>query len=94
MFVLHVDLQVKEGFEGNLESTYLKTFRPAVTRQEGFSAAALLRPVEGKGNYLLSLEFEAQALQQKWVASDLHQQVWPQMEANCAAYSVRAYNTV
>ena len=52
----------------------------------------LLRPLDG-GEYVLSIQFENQALQQKWVATDLHTQVWSQMEANFEGYSVTKYDT-
>ena len=38
-------------------------------------------PQDG-GDYVLAIAFESQTLQQKWVATDLHTQVWSQMEAN------------
>ncbi len=94
MFVLHVNLQVKPGSEQDLEKTYVKTFRPAISQQDGFRAVDLLRPREEANSYVLSLAFDDQALQQKWVASDLHQKVWPLMEGLCASYSVERYDAV
>jgi heme-degrading monooxygenase HmoA len=93
MFVLHVDMQTKTGSEHALEKTFVETFRPAISRQDGFRGVELLCPTE-KGEYRLCIAFDGPPLQQKWVASDLHQQVWPQMEAHCASYSVKYYNTV
>ncbi|HUY12842.1 MAG TPA: antibiotic biosynthesis monooxygenase [Terriglobia bacterium] len=93
MFVLHVEMEIKPGLQHALEKTYVETFRPAISRQEGFSAMNLLRPSED-GDYRLSIAFDSQPLQQKWVATDVHQQVWPLMENHCSAYSVRYYNTV
>ena len=40
------------------------------------------------------IAFENQPLQQKWVATDLHTQVWGQMEANFDGYAVRTFTTV
>lgn len=94
MFVLHVDLEVKSGARQALENTYVETFRPAISRQEGFRAVALLRPTEDGSNCLLSIAFEDQSFQQKWVATEIHQQVWPQMEQHCARYSLKRYNAV
>lgn len=94
MFVLHVDLEVKPGARQTLEKIYVETFRPAISRQEGFHAVALLRPAEDGSNYLLSIAFDDESFQQKWVATDIHQQVWPQMEQHCAGYSLRRYNAV
>jgi heme-degrading monooxygenase HmoA len=93
MYVLHVDMQIKTGSEHAVEETFVKTFRPAISRQDGFRGVALLRPGE-TGEYRLSIAFDAKPLQQKWVATDLHQKVWPQMEAHCSGYSVRYYDAV
>lgn len=94
MFVLHVELEVKSGAEQKLEKTYIETFRPAISQQEGFLSVNLLRPRENAKNYLLSIIFDDQAQQQKWVATDLHQKVWPQMESLCGRYEVRSFDAV
>jgi heme-degrading monooxygenase HmoA len=93
MFVLHLDMKVKVGSGEALEKTFVETFRPAISRQDGFRGVELLRSAEN-GEYRLTIAFEAKPLQQKWVATDLHQEVWPQMEAHCATYSVKYYNAV
>lgn len=94
MFVLQVDLEVKTGSQQALEKIYVETFRPAISRQEGFSAVGLLRPTGDGNHYLLSIAFDTQSFQQKWVATDLHQRVWPQMEQHCAQYSLMSYDAV
>jgi heme-degrading monooxygenase HmoA len=94
MFVLHVELKVKPGLQQALEQTYREVFVPAISPQPGFRSADLLRPVEAGVDYRLALAFDDQALQQAWVATDLHQQVWPQMESRCAGFSAIGYNTV
>lgn len=94
MFVLHVELQVKPQAEQKLEKTYKETFRPAVSQQEGFRAVGLLRPLDKAKDYMLTLLFEDRSRQQKWVATDLHQQVWPQIESLCTGYAVKSYDTV
>ena len=94
MFVLHVELQVKPGAEQKLEKTYNETFRPAISQQEGFRAVGLLRPLDEAKNYLLTILFEDRARQQKWVATDLHQRVWSQMESCFTGYTVRNYETI
>ena len=65
-----------------------------ISQQEGFSGAQLLRPRDSGAAYRLVIEFQSQELQQKWVAQPLHQEVWPQMEANCSKYSVSNYDSV
>jgi heme-degrading monooxygenase HmoA len=94
MFVLHVDLHVKPDAEPELEKIYIETFRPAISRQEGFCAVNLLRSRDEQYGYVLSIGFEDQTLQQKWVATDLHQRVWPLMESRCADYSLKLYDAV
>ncbi len=94
MFVLNVDLQVKPGAEQNLEKTYVETFRPAISRQEGFLSVNLLRPRDEAKDYILSIVFEDRTRQQKWVATELHQKVWSQIEALCAGYGVKSYDAV
>lgn len=94
MFVLHVDLEVKPDSRHALEKIYVETFRPAISRQEGFSAVALLRPKDDGNRYLLSIVFDHQSFQQKWVGTDLHQEVWPQMERHCVQYSIMSYDAV
>jgi heme-degrading monooxygenase HmoA len=88
MFLLHVELKPKPGARKALEPTYAEIFRAAISKQKGFREVQLLRPVEDDGNYRLSIGFEDRDSQQQWVATDLHQEVWPQMEGNCTEYSV------
>jgi heme-degrading monooxygenase HmoA len=94
VFVLNVDLDVRSGSEENLESTFRTVFVPAISKQEGFSDTQLLRPRDSGAAYRLVIRFQNQELQQKWVAQPLHQEVWPQMEANCSKYSVHNYESV
>ncbi len=94
MFVLFVDMKIKPGSQQALEATYTGTFRAAISRQEGFRGVELLRPNHDGDEYRLSIAFESLPLQKNWVASDLHQEVWPQMENHCADYSVRDYTSV
>jgi heme-degrading monooxygenase HmoA len=94
MFVLHIELKVKTGLQQSLEKTYLEKFHPAISAQEGFDAAQLLRSNDLDTNYRLCLAFDRQASQQKWVATDLHQEVWPAIADQCADFSVQGYSTV
>ena len=94
VFVLNVDLDVKSGSEKSLENIFGTVFIPAISKQEGFSSTQLLRPRESGAAYRLVIQFQKQDLQQKWVAQPLHQDVWPQMEANFSNYSVHIYDSV
>jgi heme-degrading monooxygenase HmoA len=91
--VLHVELQVKEGAAEALVADYRSTFRPAISRQEGFRAARLLRPVDAPA-YRLVIEFAEERQRERWVASDLHQQVWPRIEAHCSEYTPNLFDEV
>jgi heme-degrading monooxygenase HmoA len=94
MFVLFVDMRVKPGAEQALEATYSGPFREAITRQDGFRSVELLRPNKDGGEYRLCISFATRAQQKTWVATDLHQQVWPQMEAHSASHSIADYTAV
>ena len=93
MFVLHVAIKVKPGREQAAEGVFSGPFKAAISAQPGFKGVQFLRPDEG-GDYVLSIAFESQPLQQKWVATDLHTQVWGQMEANFDGYSVKTFTAV
>jgi heme-degrading monooxygenase HmoA len=94
MFVLFVDMKLVPGAQAALEKTYTETFRPAISSQEGFRGVELLRPNQAGGEWRLSIAFESRDLQKKWVALDLHQVVWPQMQSHLADYSVKDYTSV
>jgi heme-degrading monooxygenase HmoA len=91
MVALHVDLQLKPGAGPELEKTFRDVFRPAISAQPGFSRVTLLRSTLEADSYRLTIEFQAESLRLNWVATDLHQQVWPQMEAHCASYSLKSF---
>jgi heme-degrading monooxygenase HmoA len=95
MFILHVDLSVKPGMTKALEGTYRDVFVPAISKQAGFSETKLLRAISSEANsHRLVIAFESETLQKKWVATDLHQEVWPKMDANMVQFSVHNYETV
>jgi heme-degrading monooxygenase HmoA len=93
VFVLHVAIKVKPGRDKAAESVFAGPFKAAISAQPGFKNVQFLKPVEG-GEYVLVIAFEDQTLQQKWVATGLHDQVWPQMEENFEGYTVKTYNTI
>jgi heme-degrading monooxygenase HmoA len=93
MFVLHVGIKVKDGQAQAAEKVFSGPFKAAISAQEGFKGVQYLRPDDG-GEYVLSIAFENQALQQKWVATDLHTQVWSEMERHFNGYSLRLFTAV
>ena len=92
MFVLHVVMQVKPGQTPALEELFRGPFREAISAQPGFRDVQLLQPQQGEGDSILAIRFETQALQQQWVASDLHGQLWPRMESLLSGYSLALFN--
>lgn len=94
MFVVNVDMSVKPDSEQLFEQTYTGIFVPAISKQEGFEGVKLLRPDPPVTHYRLVIEFRNQDLQQKWVATPLHQELWPQMENLCDKYIVQTYSAI
>ena len=94
MVVLHVDLQSKPAAGSALAQTFREAFRPAIRAQQGFVETALLHSVSEPESYRLVIAFESEPLRQKWVATDLHQQVWPMLEAHCTGYSVKLFSAL
>jgi len=92
MFVLHVKIKMKTGEGAAAEQVYNGPFKAAITAQPGFRDVQLLRPDDG-GDPILSIAFENQALQQQWVATDLHGKVWSEMEKHFDGYSLATFTT-
>jgi heme-degrading monooxygenase HmoA len=83
MSVLLIDLQVRAGEEAHLEDVFRSTFRPAISEQAGFQSVELLRPGAGS-RWVIEIRFVDETARLAWVATDLHQEVWPQIDAHCA----------
>ena len=93
MFVLHVGIVMKNGQAKAAEEVFAGIFRPAIRSQEGFDHVEFLRN-NASGEYILSIGFESETLQRKWVATDLHQEVWPLMEQNFLRYDLKTFTSV
>jgi heme-degrading monooxygenase HmoA len=94
MIVLQVDLRVREGAAPALEKTFREVFRPAISAQEGFVEVELLKSRTAADRYCLVIKFASEPLRLQWVATDLHQQVWPALEAHCAGYEGEGFDVV
>src|SRR5215831_16412174 len=84
---LHVDLTVDPAKEKEMLKNFETVFRPAASKQPGYIDVKMLKvrsAVQGQApagvNYRFSLTFESEELRQKWVASAVHQKVWPTIE--------------
>jgi len=84
---LHVDLTVDPANEKEMLKNFETIFRPAASKQPGYIDVTMLKlrtTLMGKApagvNYRFALTFQSEELRQKWVASDVHQKVWPTIE--------------
>ena len=84
---LHVDLAVVPTKEKEMLHNFETIVRPAAAKQPGYIDVKMLKlrsAVMGKApagvNYRFNLTFQSEELRQKWVASAVHQKVWPTIE--------------
>jgi heme-degrading monooxygenase HmoA len=94
MTVLQVDLRVRAGAALALEKAFREVFRPAISAEEGFLGVELLKSRASANRYYLVIKFGSEPLRLKWVATDLHQQVWPVLEALCASHEGERFAAV
>src|ERR1700688_1511024 len=84
---LHADLAVDPAKEEEMLRFFADKFRPAAAQQPGFIDMRMLKlkstprgiPPPG-ANYQFVLTFSSEALRQKWIATDIHKQLWPILE--------------
>jgi heme-degrading monooxygenase HmoA len=86
---LHADLAVDPAKEQEMLEFFEQKFRPAAARQPGYidlkmlKLKSALRGAAPPGaNYQFVLTFTSEALRQKWVATELHKQLWPIIEGS------------
>lgn len=86
---LHADLAVDPAKEQEMLEFFEQKFRPAAAQQPGYidlkmlKLKSTLRGAAPPGaNYQLVLTFSSEALRQKWVATELHKQLWPIIEGS------------
>jgi len=89
--LLHVDLTVDPAKEKEMLKNFETIFRPAATKFNGYIDVKMLKlrsTLQGKApagvNYRFALTYQSEELRQKWVASDVHQKVWPTIENTLA----------
>jgi hypothetical protein len=85
--VLHLDMQVDPAKEQEMVKYYHNTFKPAAVKFSGYVDLKILKlrtALQGTApvgmNYRFQLTYESEELRQKWIASDVHQKVWPLIE--------------
>ena len=87
MIQVHVDLAIDPAKEQEMLRYFQTVFRPAATKFRGYVDVRMLKLVAvpvGTApagiNYRFTITYESEELRQKWVASDIHQEVWGSME--------------
>ena len=101
---LYVEMDVPAGREREMLEAFHGTFVPEAVKHEGYIRVKMLKRrsiVQGTApaahNYRFELEFESEALRQKWIASPEHQRVWPLVERTMTTqkdYPVVLYDEV
>jgi hypothetical protein len=100
---LHLDLLVDPAKEQEMLHNFKTIFRPAASKQPGYIDVQMLKlrtSIQGKapeaGNYRFVLTFASEELRQKWIASAIHQKVWPTVENTLKSknYTVLLYDTL
>jgi hypothetical protein len=101
--VLYVDLSVDPAKEQEMIHNFKTVFKPAATRFSGYVDVKMLKlrsALQGTApagvNYRFQLTYESEELRQKWVASDVHQKVWPTIENTLASknYQILLFDAV
>lgn len=87
MIQVHVDLAVDPAKEQQMLQYFNHDFRNAAKQFEGFVSVDMLKLREafyGKApegiNYRFVIVYRSEELRRKWIASDIHQEVWGGME--------------
>ena len=101
---LYVEMDVAPAREREMLDAFHNTFVPEAVKHEGYIRVKMLKRrsiVQGAAppahNYRFELEFESEALRQKWIASAPHQRVWPLVERTMTTqkgYPVVLYDEV
>ena len=85
--VLNLDMHVDPAKELEMVKNYHTIFKPAAVKFPGFVDLKILKlrsALQGTApadmNYRFQLTYESEELRQKWIASDVHQKVWPTIE--------------
>ncbi len=98
---LHVDLSVNPAREKEMLDIFHTKFRPAASVQPGFLDAQMLKLRSALGgtapervNYRFVLIFESEEQRQHWVATPIHQQLWPAIEntLRTKSYNILLYD--
>src|SRR5690349_6876980 len=81
---LHVDMMVAPAKEKEMIKNFDTIFKPAAVKYPGYIDVKIIKlrsSLMGKApeglNYRFVLTYQSEEARQKWIASDIHQKVWP-----------------
>jgi hypothetical protein len=102
MIQVHVDLAIDPAKEQEMLRYFETVFRPAAKKFQGYIDVRMLKlraaPVGTAPagiNYRFAITYENEDLRQKWVASDIHQEVWGGMEKmSSPGYTVLLFDAI
>lgn len=105
MILFQLHFEVAEDRCQDFEKTYAEVFAPAVSRQQGFGNAKLIRfyapqqtaEIEASAteyNYQVNFTFESEALRRRWAASKDHDVAWPRLSGIARKFLWRGYDVV
>ncbi len=84
---LHVDLSVDPAKEQEMLHNFHTIFKPAAAKQAGYMdvkmiklQSALMGTAPAGLNYRFVLAYQSEELRKVWVATAVHQKVWPTIE--------------
>jgi hypothetical protein len=100
---LHLDMSVDPAKEKQMLKNFDTIFKPAAAKQPGYIDVKLLKlrsTLQGKAPagvvYRFVLTYQSEELRQKWIATDVHQKVWPTIESNLTTkdYTVYLFDSI
>lgn len=84
---LFVDMAVDPAKEQDMLRYFDAVFRPAARKFQGYLDLRMLKlrstlmgTMPDEVNYRFAISYESEELRQKWIASEIHTEVWGQME--------------
>jgi heme-degrading monooxygenase HmoA len=100
---LHVDLQVDPSKEKEMLEVFHGPFHAAAAKQPGFIDVKMLKlrsALQGSAppgaTHRFMLQYQSEEQRQAWVATPIHQKLWPKIEQTLASkqYTVLLYDVV
>ena len=84
---VHLDMSIDPAKEKEMLRHFEQDFKPAAAKFPGYLDVKIIKlrsAFQGKApaglNYRFVLTYQSEELRQKWIASDIHQRVWGEIE--------------